>query len=214
MEAAAESCVQAQESSVASARLVDTQMRSLYHANMCCQTLGSIRAKLAFFVLAVSLLYTASCDAAGGSVRRELRSGVWVSIPKGSEVLFAKPDRWQVTPPAGIFKPSLNGDATGYFDLIRSKLPLPTNLSVWAAAIRKYNKQQGFKKITVRAYPKQQAIEELYYDPKQKTHVAAKRLVTSGRSYVQSYFSSLEKNIRNPGVRAMRHSVLSLSRRR
>jgi hypothetical protein len=181
---------------------------------MHCLTLGSSWAKFACFALAFSPLYTTCCDAYAGTVRRELRSGVWVSVPQGSKVVFSKPDRWQVTPPASIFRPSINSDATGYFDLIRSSFSLSTNLSTWAAAIRKYNKQQGFQKITVRAHPKKQEIEETYYDPKQKVHVAAKRLVISRRAYVQSYFSSLEKNIRNPGVRAMRQSALSLSRRR
>jgi len=86
-----------------------------------------------------------------------------------------------------------------------------TDMAAYARFLRSTYKKQGYKKITVRARPAQQAVEETYYKPASDEWITSKTLVLNGKSLIQGFHPVSDSARGTPGAQAMRKVVLSLS---
>jgi len=86
-----------------------------------------------------------------------------------------------------------------------------TDMAAYARFLRSTYKKRGYKKITVRARPAQQAVEETYYKPASDEWITSKILVLNGKSLIQGFHSVSDSARGTPGAQAMRKVVLSLS---
>lgn len=85
-------------------------------------------------------------------------------------------------------------------------------MAAYARFLRSTYKRQGYKNITVRARPGQQAVEETYYKPASDEWITSKILVLrGGRSFIQGFHPVIDSARDTPGARAMRKVVLSLA---
>lgn len=108
-----------------------------------------------------------------------------------------------------------SAEPTGYwasFDRIRLRGGNQiTDMAAYARFLRGFYKKQGYEKITVRARPSQQAVEETYYKPASDEWITSKILVWDAKNFIQGFHPISDAARGTPGARAMRKVVLSLA---